>query len=28
MSLFDLRARSMRLYLRQDFGTAWDFALP
>jgi hypothetical protein len=28
MSLFDLRARSMRLYLRQDFATAWDFALP
>lgn len=28
MSLFDLRGRTMRLYLRRDFATAWDFALP
>jgi hypothetical protein len=28
MSLFDLRGRSMRLYLRRDFDTAWDFVLP
>jgi hypothetical protein len=28
MSLFDLRTRTMRLYLRQDFGTPWDFTQP
>lgn len=28
MSLFDLRTRSMRLYLRQDFGKPWGFTLP
>ncbi len=28
LSLFDLRNRSMRLYLRRDFVTALDFALP
>ena len=28
LSLFDLRARSMRLYLRRDLITAWAFQLP
>jgi hypothetical protein len=28
LSLFDLRRRSLRLYLRQDFETAWDFEPP
>jgi hypothetical protein len=28
MSLFDLRSGLMRLYLRRDFDTAWDFAAP
>jgi hypothetical protein len=28
LSLFDIRARSMRLFLRQDFDTPWDFVLP
>jgi hypothetical protein len=28
MSLFDIKGRFMRLYLRRDFDTAWDFATP
>jgi len=28
MSLFDIKGRFMRLYLRRDFDTAWDFAIP